>query len=255
MALSHGPTPRRALFRHDGSAAADTHLAGLAAHFEPGRPVAAFRALPSAGFLAWFVVPALLLGALALVISPDPLIAVVPLGLGLGTAAIFVVGGWFDRHRVCEHALVLGPRGRQVIPYETIDPGRVHDARGLFLTRQLAIPTMAVHGSTGPMLLLNGLQRPMFSANVAGARTTGPQGSPFGYYTLGTRQHRQLAEALEAAMVADGFVEAHGLAASTFDLRRVRPGFRQDGPPLVHVRALHDPPLGVHAALPTVVEP
>ena len=45
------------------------------------------------------------------IVSPKPWIALVPLILGFGVAAVFVIGGYLDRHRICEHALVLGQRG------------------------------------------------------------------------------------------------------------------------------------------------
>ena len=239
--------PARQLFRHDGSPAADEHLSSLSRGFASGRVLASFRAWPSPAFIAWFIVPALIVAVFAVIISPKPFIAAVPLGLGFGVASVFIIGGYLDRHRICEHALVLGHRGNQIIPFETIDPGRVYDARGLFLSRQLELPTMAVHGSTGPLLLINGLRGPMFSANVAGAPASEP--SPFGYYTVGARKQRAFLAELERAMVADGFTEAAGLTQSTFDLRSVRPTYAQSGP-LVVDRGPHDPPLGTSAPAP-----
>ena len=129
--------PDRPLFRHDGSPAAEEHLASLSHGHDSGRVLLTHRAWPSWGFLAWFIVPALVVAAFVLVLSADRFLAVVPVGLALGLASVFVAGGYLDRLRVCEHALVLGPRGTQIIPFETIDPGRVYDTRGLFLSRQI----------------------------------------------------------------------------------------------------------------------
>ncbi len=240
--------PARRLFHHDGSPAAEEHLESLTTGFASGRVLSTYRAWPSPTFIAWFVGPALVVAVFAVIVSPKPWIALVPLGLGFGVASVFVVAGYLDRHRICEHALVLGHRGDQIIPFETIDPGRVYDTRGLFLGRHIEIPTMAVHGSTGPLLLINGLRRQMFSANIAGAPKS--ETSPFGYYTVGTRKQQEFLAELERAMVADGFTEVAGLTQSTFDLRSVRPQYAQSGVQLVLDRGRHDPPLGVSAPAP-----
>ena len=224
--------------------------AGMAAavwHRRPGGVAVAALAQVGVAVPA-FLAGILLVAVFAVIVSPRPWIAAVPLGLGFGVSSVFIVGGYLDRHRICEHALVLGHRGDQVIPFETIDPGRVYDTRGLFLGRHLELPTMAVHGSTGPLVLINGLRRPMFSANIADAPKS--EESPFGYYTVGTRRQRKFLAELERAMVADGFTEAAGMTQSTLDLRSVRPQYARGGPPLVVERGRHDPPLGVDAPAP-----
>lgn len=234
----------RSLFRHNGSPAAEDHLRSLTDGFASGRVLATYRAWPSPGLLAFFLVPALVVSVLAALIAPNPIIAVVPVALGLGVAAVFMLGGFLDQHRICEHALVLGYRADLVLPFETIDPGRVYDARGLFLARHVVLPSRAVHGSSGPLLLINGLRGRRFAA------VHGEQPSLFGYYTVGTRRQRAFLEELERAMVADGYTEAKGLANSTLELRRVRPTYTRGGPPLVIDRGRHDPPLGVDAPAP-----
>lgn len=243
--MTSGPTGRP-LFHHDGSAAAQAHLDGLvaAARSNPGRRLAVFRARPTTGFLACLVLPFVLVGLLAVVIAPDPLIALVPVGIGLGAALIFVIAGLLDRIRVHERALVLGFRGRTVVPLETIDPGRVYVARAVFLTRHVAAPAGATRGTAGPMVVVNGWQPSMFSANVAGA--PGSSASVFGWYLLGARDQSAFLSALEGAMLGHGLDAGRGLAQSTILTRRIRPTFRTDGPPLVRQRATTDPPVGVH---------
>ncbi|MDO5735454.1 MAG: hypothetical protein Q4P15_03165 [Propionibacteriaceae bacterium] len=243
-------SPERPLFRHDGSQAAEDHLRSLGEGFEPGHVLAVFHAWPTPGFLAWFIVPGLVAAVFAIFAAPDPFIAIVPLGLFWGIAMVFVIGGWFDRHRVCEHALVLGAQGKLVIPFETIDPGRLYDIDkgAAFLGRHTDISTGAVHGSTGPLLLINGLQRAMWSPNHGGALPT--PDSPFGFYTVGTRRQEEFLDILESAMVADGFTEARGLSRSTFALRQVRLAYSQAGPSYFNDRGANDPPLGVNAPAP-----
>lgn len=234
----------RSLFHHDGSPEAQAYLDALVARVtaEPGRQLAVFRARPTIGLLSAILVPAVLLAVLAVVIAPDPFIAVVPLGIGLLAAAIFVVAGLLDRVRVHEHALVLGFRGQLVVPLETVDPGRVYVSRALFLTRHVAAPPGATRGTAGPMVVVNGWQRPMAGMNVAGAPVHGA--SVFGWYLLGARDQRAFLDALESAMVGSGLEAARGLREATLSLRRLRPTSARDGAPLVLPRGTTDPPAG-----------
>ncbi|SMC68173.1 hypothetical protein SAMN06296429_107123 [Janibacter indicus] len=235
----------RPLFHHDGSPAAQAHLEQLvaAAQADPGRELATFRARPTAGFLTALVLPFVLVAVLAAVIAPDPAIAVVPLAIGLGAAAIFVVAGALDRIRVHERALVLGFRGQTAIPLETIDPGRVYVSRALFLTRNVAAPAGATRGTAGPMVVVNGWQRSMLSANVAGAPDPGR--SVFGWYLLGARNRRAFLAALEQAMLGQGLTAATGLAQDVLAHRAITPTWSVAHPPLVAPRSTTDPPLGV----------
>lgn len=243
--MTGGPTVpgARSLFHHDGSAAAQQYLDRLVAAVrdDPGPQLAVFRARPTAGFLTALVLPFVLVALLALVLAPEPLIAVVPLAIGAGAALIFVIAGLLDRIRVHAHGLVLGFAGRTVIPLETIDPGRVHVSRALFLTRHVAAPAGATRGTAGPMVVLNGWQQSMPSVNVAGAPDPGR--SVFGWYLLGARDQRAFLEVLEAAMLGVGLEAARGLADETLTHRSVRPTRRHDGAPLFRGRRTTDPPL------------
>ncbi|CAM3941054.1 hypothetical protein JAAN108728_03440 [Janibacter anophelis] len=239
-----GPLVSRALFRHDGSPAAQAHLEALTrlTRADMGAERAVFRALPGWGLLLWILVPTLLIAVAALAIAPSPIGAVVILAVGTLVALAFVVGGWFDRIRVCDQGLVLGLRATVVVPWESVDPGRVYLTRGAFVARHVAAAVGATRGSSGRMVVLNGTQRGLFMLNAAGAHDGGP--SPFGWYLLGGHHPSRLLAAIEAAMVAAGFTEAHGLAPSTEQLRRIRTTYRVDGP-LVTERGALDPPLGV----------
>lgn len=241
------PPSTRPLFHHDGSPAAQAYLDALVSRTgaDPGVRLAVFRARPTAGFLTCLVLPFLLVGGLAVVIAPDPLIAAVPVAIGVGAALIFVVAGFLDRIRVHERALVLGFRGGTVVPLETIDPGRVYVSRALFLTRHVAAPAGATRGTAGPMVVVNGWQRSMFSANVAGAPDPGQ--SVYGWYLLGARDQRAFLSVLEQAMLALGLEGARGLTQATLTQRRIRPSWSTEGPPLVRPRASTDPPLGAGA--------
>lgn len=237
------PAPRP-LFHHDGSPAASAYLERLVAQAgaDPGRELAVYRALPRPGFLAWFVLPAVVVAGLAAVISPSPLIAVVPLVIGLGVAALFVLAGWLDRVRVHERALVVGHRARTVVPLETLDPSRVYLVRGAFVARHVVVPSRAVHSSPGaPAVLLNGYQR-MFSANVAGAPQA-PAASPFGWYLLGVGDLPGFLRTLESAMVGHGLLAAQGLAEQAEATRQVRAGYRTGETSIVTPRGTVDPPL------------
>ncbi|SFJ62682.1 hypothetical protein [Cellulomonas sp. KH9] len=141
--------------------------------------------------------------------------------------ALFVAAGAMDRHRVCEHGLVVGFRthSRYVVPWSTIDPGRVRVVRRpLLVGRRPELPASSPHYRVGwfttSAVAVNGLD----SAIDGWVRVPGLLGvtdavelagrarfTPFVWWLLGTQRPRELLEAIEAAMVADGY-DARGLA-------------------------------------------
>lgn len=218
---------------------------------DPGRVLVAFRTIPPLGFFLVFLVGAGLLAGVGLALAPNPALgASVAAAPPLIAALAFLVGHRFDRVRVCEHGLRLGFRGGLVVPYASIDPGRVYASRTTFLPRHVNIPTSGARGVAGPAVLLNGAAGPTFAPNLAGAPRTGA--SPYGWYLVSLsskRKRRRLLEALEHAMIADG-QPAVGLAAAVRDLRTINPTFSTGGPRIVVDRLEGDPPLGVAAPKP-----
>ena len=68
-----------------------------------------------------------------------------------GTLLIFLLAGLVDRHRVCEHGLMLGLRRSSTlgVPWSTLDPGRVRIGSAASYTRTDMIvsrtaPTVAI---------------------------------------------------------------------------------------------------------------
>lgn len=140
---------------------------------------------------------------------------------------LFVAAGAIDRHRVCEHGLVVGFRTRStyVVPWESIDPGRVRVVRRpLLLGRRPEMPGSSPHYRVGwfstQAVALNGLdtaidgwRRVPGLLGVTDAAQLGGRAriTPFVWWLLGTQRPRALLEAIEEAMVADGY-DAQGLA-------------------------------------------
>ncbi|MCD5315481.1 hypothetical protein [Kineosporia babensis] len=141
------------------------------------------------------------------------------------------------KQRVHEHGLVLGPRWLQplIIPWETIDPGRVHIVDNF---------SAAGHHSE-----FNSIKR----SNQAGLADSGLALNGFNtatwdpvftYWLLGTHRPEKLAEAIEKAMVQAGY-DAQGLAANAVRTR-VRASRSKKGTALMPTtRGPFDPPLGV----------
>lgn len=223
---------------------------------------AVFRPWP--GTTAWVVMAALVATVVVGgVLAPDPVTrmvillggATVPFFLGL-----FVAAGAADRIRVCDRGLVLGlrTRSRYVVPWSTVDPGRVrvvdhvglvgrlpyaapsspHYRLGVFTTRALALN--GLDSALGGWWSVPGMLE-VTDALEPGSRV---RRTPFVWWLLGTRRPEALARAVEEAMVADGYAAA-GLAeracAQAFTLR-LNPGTHDPFPP----RAATDQVLGVH---------
>src|SRR5690606_4971813 len=104
-----------------------TDLAGLEAD-DMGEVLASFRPWPSPR--VWLIqLGVTALFALVWLLPFDSAWALA-LALIIGqwsTLLIFLLAGVVDRHRVCEHGLLLGWRRRStlVVPWSTLDPGRV----------------------------------------------------------------------------------------------------------------------------------
>lgn len=153
------------------------------------------------------------------------------------TLLIFLLAGVVDHHRVCEHGLVLGFRRRStlVVPWSTLDPGRVRILeRSSLLGRYDQVPATGPHFRQGFLttrsLALNGLDTASFGAlhlpNLYSAPDVtdvhGTRASPFVWWLLGAPKPEKVARAIEQAMIADGY-DAAGLAerasANTVQLR------------------------------------
>lgn len=142
------------------------------------------------------------------------------------TLCIFLLAGVVDRHRVCERGLVLGLRRRStlVVPWSTLDPGRVRIVeRSSLLGRYDRVPATGPHFRQGFLttrsLALNGLDTASFGAlhlpNLYSAPDVidheGSRSTPFVWWLLGSPQPERVARAIEEAMIAAGY-DAAGLA-------------------------------------------
>ena len=156
----------------------------------------------------------------------------------------FALPGILERHRVCEHGLVLGygptRRARYVVPWSTIDPNRVRVLRrSQLISRHRGMPQVSPHYriGTGPLayrsLAVNGLD----SATDAGTwlhlpglletpntvlSGSGRRRTPYAWWILGSPRPERLAQAIEEAMVASGH-RAEGLAARAVEQEIVVP--------------------------------
>lgn len=217
---------------------------------DAGEVLATYRAWPPAGLLAVLVLAALALVGLVAVVRPDPVMMLVVAAPPLLAAIAFVVGGSLDKILVCRHGLRLGFRSTIVVPYASIDPGRVYAIRGLFAARHVPAAVTSTRATAGRVIALNGASAGGFSLAPSGPVPAGP----FGWYLLGVRRQPAFLADLESAMVADG-QPARGLADTTTRLRSVRAGWSTSGPPLVVPRGAQDPPLGVMAPSPRAAAP
>lgn len=201
----------------------------------PGPISSAVMILITAGVVAWqwWAVP------------DDPLwFRFFVLFLMLLLCAALALPGILERHRVCEHGLVLGygptRRARYVVPWSTIDPNRVRVLRrSQLISRHRGMPQVSPHYriGTGPLayrsLAVNGLD----SATDAGTwlhlpglletpntvlSGSGRRRTPYAWWILGSPRPERLAQAIEEAMVASGH-RAEGLAARAVEQEIVVP--------------------------------
>ncbi|WP_156374163.1 hypothetical protein [Cellulomonas sp. Leaf334] len=196
---------------------------------DQGEVRATFRPWP--GRTAWGVIVALLVLTGTYTFSaPDTTemwVRSALLGSLVFWTAVVVAAGAIDRHRVCEHGLVVGfrTRSKYVIPWSTIDPGRVRVVRRpLLLGRREEMPTSSPHYRVGWLstraVAVNGLDTAIDGwtrvpglLGVTDAAELGGRAriTPFVWWLLGTQRPRELLEAMEAAMVADSY-PAQGMA-------------------------------------------
>lgn len=171
----------------------------------------------------------------------------------------FAVRGWLEQHRVCEHGLVVGWRDRYVIPWSTVDPGRMRLLRRANLLPRYGEstgPRVRTGTTLGHALVVNGLdstpeghKRVAFNATlVAEGRGGDPGLTCFHRWYLSGRHARRLLASIEEAMVADGYpVEGMTAAVSGRELTlRYQPEPVPDGVPndqISPLREITDPPL------------
>ncbi len=218
-----------------------------------GEVLATYRSWPGPAF--WTIIGLfVLLPVVLFVTAPDGTEAVVRGSIGI--AALLMFGGpmiginYFERHRVCEHGLVLGfrKRSKYVIPYATLDPGRVRVVGHLGWLGRLpdvekGSPRFRVGFGCFEGIALNGLDSainsPWVDADRPGAAVT-----PYAWWMLGTRRATRLLADLEAAMLADGY-PVSGLAGRA-RLEEVTARWRPHGPSPIPPRMATDPVIGVH---------
>lgn len=220
---------------------------------------ATFRAWP--GWLFWVLasLPCLLfLGRIVTARnSDDVVVGAALLGFVVVVALLLLMIYGLEKHRVCAHGLVLGlrKRGPFVIPWETVDPGRVRVGWHVaFMARHPEIPQNTSRYRVGVFsdrgLLINGLDtsdRSALSELDPLGKSRGRPETPFGWWMLATRRPQQLAEAIEASMVADGYGAA-GLAARA-ERQRFSIGWNASGPSPLPERLATDPVIGVDGPL------
>lgn len=185
-----------------------------------GRVLATFRAWPGPFF--WLPYGLLWLATVALTVTaPNGHEAALRGGILAGNlvlwGGVLLAAYGLERHRVCEHGLVLGFRKRSdyVIPWATVDPGRIRVGKRMgLLGRRPELPQTSPRYRVGVFALdgvvVNGLDSAVRSS--WSALDPDPVRTPFAWWLLATRRAPDLLAAIERAMVADGY-PAGGLAA------------------------------------------
>ncbi|GAB3263420.1 hypothetical protein [Kineosporia babensis] len=145
-----------------------------------------------------------------------------------------LLSGVSYKQRVCQNGLVLGFRGRTVIPWETIDPGRVHHIDNFSSASwhpDLSLPVTHHAGIADRGLVVCGKY---------------PGNPPFAYWLIGTRSPEKLAAEIESAMCDFG-LPAEGLAENAVRTKvRAKKRLGKAGQPLLPpLRGLFDPVIGV----------
>ncbi|KQR17330.1 hypothetical protein [Cellulomonas sp. Leaf334] len=222
---------------------------------------ATFRSWPGTVFWILAAVVVLPWGALAVAL-PEAQGRIVAAAVGctfLLFVALLVGVGVAERHRVCEHGLVVGMRTKSpfVIPWSTIDPGRVRVVRrsnllGRLPGRTSSSPHFRHGAASGTALALNGLDSALGGwrhlpgvVEVTDAVRPGSRArrTPFVWWYLGSRHPERIARAVEDAMVADGYPaqDLTDRAVAQGCTLRLNPGTWEPFPP----RAGTDPVHGV----------
>ncbi|MBT0768679.1 hypothetical protein KIH74_07060 [Kineosporia sp. J2-2] len=207
---------------------------------ELGRVRAQFRTAPTARPMAVVLVVSVILAALALLIPWGPdgtnLAVAVIVCMAPLTYFLIVLTGLATRHWVRERGLATGwrRRTRLTVPWETIDPGRVH-----VVENATAVVFHPDFQDRSPTYLNNLSDRALLVCGFNSAT-----GDPlFRYWLLGTPDPEGLAQQIERAMV-DAGLEARGLAANA-SRTAVRARYRNGGTALLSDhRGPYDPVLG-----------
>lgn len=208
---------------------------------ELGPVRAQFRTSPTARPMAVVLVATVIVAGLALLIPWGPagtnLAVAVILATPPLTYLLIAVVGLIGRHWVRDRGLATGWRRgtRLMVPWETIDPGRVH-----VVENATAVTFHPDFGDRSATYLNNVSNRALLVCGLNSA-TFDPL---FKYWLLGTPDPEGLAQQMEKAMV-DAGLEAHGLAANA-TRTAVRARYRNGGTPLLNDhREPYDPVLGV----------
>lgn len=200
------------LLQDDGSGRIHAELAAMArwTRQDAGPVVATFSPNPPWLLtLPWLVIGLLLL-AVALPLNPQffPVSAAIIVVIFGGTALAAWLWARSQKTRVAERALIVGSR-RQVIPFATIDPGRVAIAtRVRYLGRHVHSGGTRILQSQGATAVVNGLNPDPGAKSPHLPPSSVP--SPFCEWGL-AGDPVEVLTALERAMVAAGF-PAHGMA-------------------------------------------
>lgn len=238
------PDAPRPLLQDDGSGSLHRQLAELSVWHprDAGRVTNTFTPNPP----WWLTLPWVLLGLVLLVLAyplnPDffPVAALVIVVIFGGVALAAWLWARSQKTRIAEHALLLGPR-RRVIPYASIDPGRVAIAtRTRYLGRHIHSGGTRVLQSQGAVAVINGLNPDPSASSPHAPPSTVP--SPFCEWGL-SGEPLAVLSVLEAAMVVDGW-PAHGMTeraqAHTFTPQKPHPA-----DDVLRQRRALDPPIGV----------
>lgn len=237
------------LLQDDGSGRIHAQIAELArwSPTQAGLVLTTFTPNPPWLLSAPWLVMGLVLLVVALPLNPEffPVSAAIILVIFGGTSVAAWSWARMQKVRVAEHALLVGPR-RRVIPFATIDPGRVAvSTRVRYLGRHFHSADTRILQSQGPTAVINGL-----NPNPARPGPHQPPSSvpsPFCEWGL-SGDPREVLHALETAMIRDGF-PAQGLA----DRARatiVTPPKAHPPQDLLMMRRALDPPLGAMRARP-----
>lgn len=230
------------LVRDDGSGRIHAELAQLArwSQQDAGRVVATFTPNPPWYLtLPWLVIGLMLLvGAYPLNPKFFPVSAAIILAIFGGTALLAWLWARSQKTRVAERALLLGPR-RRVIPFATIDPGRVAiSTRVRNLGRHFHSGGTRILQSQGPVAVVNAHNPDPGASSPHLPPSSVP--SPFCEWGL-SGDPIEVLTAVESAMVHAGF-PAQGMTQRAQE-RTFTPASSHPPQDLLVQRRALDPPL------------